>query len=466
MAGIEVPVEGGYDLAVVGSGGAAFAAAIRATNLGARVVLIERGAVGGTCVNVGCVPSKTLLAGADAFSTAASHPFAGLPTQAGRADLGALVAQKDELVGQLRQSKYAEVADAYGFEILHGEARFTGPDTLEVDGRELRATSYLVATGAQPKVPDLPGLAEAGYLTSTTAMEQTEVPGRVVTIGGGFVGMEQSQLLARLGAKVTVVGRLAPGAEPELADWIGRVFAEEGIEVVAQRAVAVEHDGAETVVVCADGTRLAADAVLVAVGRTPQVEALDLDAAGVKLDDAGFVAVDDQLRTSNPRVFAAGDVTGGPQFVYVAAAHGNLAAENALSDTSRRMDYTGLPSVIFTDPALASAGLTEADAKAAGHDVAVRVLELENVPRALANRDTRGAIKLVADNTTGKVLGVHALADGAGEVLLAGVYAIKFGLTVDDLANTWAPYLTMSEALKLVAQSFKGDVKKLSCCAA
>ncbi len=466
MAGIEVPAEGGYDLAVVGSGGAAFAAAIRATNLGARVVLIERGAVGGTCVNVGCVPSKTLLAGADAFSTAASHPFAGLPTQAGRADLGGLVAQKDELVGQLRQSKYAEVADAYGFEILHGEARFAGPDTLEVDGRELRATSYLVATGAQPKVPDLPGLAEAGYLTSTTVMEQTEVPGRVVTIGGGFVGMEQSQLLARLGAKVTVVGRLAPGAEPELADWVGRVFAEEGIEVVAQRAVAVEHDGAETVVVCADGTRLAADAVLVAVGRTPQVEALNLDAAGVKLDDAGFVAVDDQLRTSNPRVFAAGDVTGGPQFVYVAAAHGNLAAENALSDTSRRMDYTGLPSVIFTDPALASAGLTEADAKAAGHDVTVRVLELENVPRALANRDTRGAIKLVADNTTGKVLGVHALADGAGEVILAGVYAIKFGLTVDDLANTWAPYLTMSEALKLVAQSFKGDVKKLSCCAA
>ncbi len=466
MAGIEVPVEGGYDLAVVGSGGAAFAAAIRATNLGARVVLVERGTVGGTCVNVGCVPSKTLLAGADAFSTAASHPFAGLPTQAGRADLGALVAQKDELVGQLRQSKYAEVADAYGFEILHGEARFTGPDTLEVDGRELRAASYLVATGAQPKVPDLPGLAEAGYLTSTTAMEQTEVPGRVVTIGGGFVGMEQSQLLARLGAKVTVVGRLAPGAEPELADWIGRVFAEEGIEVVAQRAVAVEHDGAETVVVCADGTRLAADAVLVAVGRTPQVEALNLDATGVKLDGAGFVAVDDQLRTSNPRVFAAGDVTGSPQFVYVAAAQGNLAAENAVSGTSRRMDYTGLPSVIFTDPALASAGLTEADAKAAGHDVAVRVLELENVPRALANRDTRGAIKLVADNTTGKVLGVHALADGAGEVILAGVYAIKFGLTVDDLANTWAPYLTMSEALKLVAQSFKGDVKKLSCCAA
>ncbi|MBW3612041.1 MAG: mercury(II) reductase [Actinobacteria bacterium] len=458
--------DGGYELAIVGSGGAAFGAAIRATNLGARVVLVERATVGGTCVNTGCVPSKTLLAGAAARHTAASHPFAGLPTQPGPADMGALVAQKDELVGQLRQAKYAEIAEAYGFEILHGEARFVDADTLEVNGRALRARSYLVATGAEPKVPDLPGLVQAGYLTSTTAMELTEVPGRVVTIGGGFVGLEQSQLLARLGAEVTVVGRLAPRVEPELAAWLGRVFADEGITVVDQRAVAVERDGADTVVVCADGTRLSAGAVLVAVGRSPRVGDLNLDAAGVKLDDAGFVAVDEELRTSSPRVFAAGDVTGAPQYVYVAAAQGNLAAENALDGAHRRMDYTGLPSVIFTDPALASAGLTEADAKAAGYEVAFRVLELENVPRALANRDTRGAIKLVADAATGKVLGVHALAEGAGDVILAAVYAIKFGLTVDDLANTWAPYLTMSEGLKLVAQSFKGDVKKLSCCAA
>ncbi|MBW3615037.1 MAG: mercury(II) reductase [Actinobacteria bacterium] len=466
MAPVGAQVDGDYDLAVVGSGGAAFGAAIRASNLGARVVMVERATVGGTCVNVGCVPSKTLLAGADARHTAASHPFAGLPTQAGRADMDALVAQKDELVGQLRQAKYVEVAAAYDFEILQGEARFVDADTLEVNGEPLRATSYVVATGAEPKVPDLPGLVEAGYLTSTTAMELTNVPGRVVTIGGGFVGMEQSQLLARLGAKVTVVGRLAPGAEPELAAWIGRVFADEGIDVVAGRAVAVERVGAETVVVCADGTRLPTDTVLVAVGRSPRVEALNLDAAGVKLDDAGFVAVDGELRTSNPRVLAAGDVTGGPQFVYVAAAQGNLAAENAVSGTSRRMDYTGLPSVIFTDPVLASAGLTASDAEAAGLDVTSRVLELEHVPRALANRDTRGAIKLVAETTTGKVLGVHALAEGAGDVMLAGVYAIRFGLTVEDLADTWAPYLTMSEALKLVAQSFKGDVKKLSCCAA
>ena len=455
-----------YDLAIVGSGGAAFAAAIRATSLGSRVAVIERATVGGTCVNVGCVPSKTLLAAADAFHTAGSHPFAGLPTEAGAADLGAVVAQKDELVGRLRQAKYVDLAGDYGFEILSGEARFVDAETLAVEGRQLRAAAYLVATGAEPKIPHLPGLAEGGYLTSTTAMELTEVPDRLVVVGGGFVGMEQSQLFARLGSRVTLVGRLAPRAEPELAVWMERIFADEGIEVVAERAAAVEHHGGEVTVVTAQGTRAVGGAVLVAAGRTPRVAALDLDAAGVKLDDHGFVAVDDEMRTSNPRVFAAGDVTGGPQFVYVAAAQGNVAAGNALAGEHRRMDYAGLPAVTFTDPALASAGMTVAEAEAAGHQVESRVLELENVPRALANRDTRGAVKLVIDATTRKVLGVHAVAEGAGDVMLAATYAIKFGLTVEDLADTWAPYLTMSESLKLVAQSFKGDVKKLSCCAA
>ncbi|MGH9152078.1 MAG: mercury(II) reductase [Acidimicrobiales bacterium] len=455
-----------YDLAVIGSGGAAFAAAIRATGLGARAVVIERGTVGGTCVNVGCVPSKTLLAAADAFHTAASHPFAGIETRAGAVDLAGLVAHKDELVARLRQGKYVEVADAYGFEILSGHARFVDGATLEVDGRPVRAGAHLVATGAEPKVPHLPGLVEAGYLTSTTAMEMGQVPGRLVTVGGGFVGMEQSQLFARLGSRVSLVGRLAPRAEPELAARMERVFADEGIEVVPQRAVAVEGDGAEVTVTTGDGARRVGDAVLVAVGRTPRVTDLGLDAAGVELDADGFVAVDDELRTSNPAIFAAGDVTGGPQYVYVAAAQGTVAADNALSGAHRRMDYVGLPSVIFTDPTLASAGMTEAGAVAAGHQVESRTLELADVPRALANRDTRGAIKLVADAVTRKVLGVHAVAEGAGDVMLAATYAIKFGLTVEEVAGTWAPYLTMSEALKLVAQSFKGDVKKLSCCAA
>ena len=181
-----------YDLAVIGSGGAAFAAAIRASALGADAVIIERSEVGGTCVNVGCVPSKALLAAADTYHRAASHPFVGVPTTAGPSDLAALVAQKDELVASVRQAKYLDVASAYGFSVLRGQARFTAPGALEVDGRRVRAHAYLVATGATPTLPALPGLQAARYLTSTTAMALDELPTRLVTIGGGFVGMSRA----------------------------------------------------------------------------------------------------------------------------------------------------------------------------------------------------------------------------------------------------------------------------------
>ena len=455
-----------YDLAIVGSGGAAFAAAIRASNLGASAVVIERGEIGGTCVNVGCVPSKTLLAAADTLHRAASHPFNGVPTSAESVDLRALIEQKDELVAGLRKAKYVDLAPVYGFEILHGQASFADADSLWIDDRTVRARAYLVATGAEPAVPDIPGLHEGGYLTSTTAMELDEAPRRLAIMGGGFVAMEQGQLFSRLGSEVTIVGRLAPRAEPELADWMARVFADEGIRVVPERVVAVERHGDTVVLVSDRGTRVETDAVLVAVGRSPRVTDLNLDAAGVGLDERGFLAVDDEQRTTNPKVFAAGDVTGGPQFVYTAAAQGSIAAENALTGSHRKMDYLGLPSVIFTSPSLASAGVTEAEALAAGHKCDCRTLELTNVPRAIVNRDTRGAIKLVADAQSRKILGVHAVADNAGELMLAATYAIKFGLTVEDVAGTWAPYLTMSEGLKLVAQSFNADVKKLSCCAA
>ncbi len=455
-----------YDLAIVGSGGAAFAAAIHARRLDARVVMIERGTVGGTCVNIGCVPSKTLLAGTKAYHTAASHPFAGVPTSAGLVDLSALIAQKDELVADMRQHKYLDLADSYGFEIIHGEARFTSPTTLDVAGREILANAYLVATGADPAIPALPGLREAGFLTSTTAMEQASVPGRLVTIGGGFVGLEQSQLFARLGAQVTIIGRIAPRAEPELASRVRKILIDEGISVVNARATGVDVRAGNKVVHSDNGTTAEGDAILVATGRSARVDTLDLATAGVEIDGGGFIKVDETLRTTNRQVFAAGDVAGGRQFVYVAAAQGHLAAQNALRDGHEEMDYRGLPDVVFTDPQLASAGMTEAQALAAGFQCDCRLLGLDNVPRGLVSHDTRGAIKLVADTQTGKVLGVHALADGAGDLILAGVYAVKFGLTVSDVASTWAPYLTMSEALKLVAQSFTTPVDQLSCCAA
>lgn len=455
-----------YDLIIVGSGSAAFAAAIRATSYGARVAVVERAEVGGTCVNVGCVPSKTLIAAAGVYHSAAHHPFAGVPTTAGPVDFGVLIAQKNELVVDLRQAKYLDLAAVYNFEIIHGDARFTGPETLDVGGRTLLASSYLVATGAEPAVPDIPGLADVGYLTSTTAMALTELPRRLVVIGGGFVGMEQAQLFTRLGSDVHLVGHVAPRAEPELALWMSRILADDGIDIHDARAETVERTGSGVTVVCDDGSRCVGDAVLVATGRRPRTGDLGLEDAGVKLDNRGFVIVDATQRTSNPRIWAAGDVSGGPQFVYVAAAQGTVVADNAIGGSDRHMDYVGLPSVTFTSPQLATVGMTETDARAAGHHCDCRVVQLDQIPRALVNRDTRGAIKIVIDTDTRKILGVQVVAEGAGELMLAATYAIRFGLTVEDVASTWAPYLTMSEALKLAAQSFRGDVKMLSCCAA
>jgi mercuric reductase len=451
------------DLAVIGSGGAAMAAGIHARRAGRSVVLVERGVTGGTCLNVGCVPSKALLAASGQREHALHNPFPGVPTSARPVDLPSVVAQKDTLIEHLRAAKYLDVAAAHGFEIRRGQARFADPDLLLVDGQPLPARAYVVATGSVPATPDLPGLETVDWLTSTTAMELTELPESLIVIGGGYVGMEQAQLFAGLGTAVTLIGRLAPCAEPELGEVMRAAFAQAGIAVVEQRAVQVTADAGGVRVTTNTGQIVAAQRLLLAIGRTARYDGLGLDAAGIDVDERGFIAVDARQQTSNPKVWAAGDVAGAPQYVYVAAETGRAAAVNALGGKAE-VDYTGLPRVVFTRPQLASAGLTEAQALAAGHACDCRVLGGQDIPRALTNQDTLGALKLVADADTGQVLGVHAALEGAGDVMLAATYAIKAGMTVDDVADTWAPYLTMSEALRIAAGLFRTD-KPTSCCA-
>lgn len=463
---------GTYDLAVIGSGSAAFAAAIRATSLGASVALIERGAIGGTCVNVGCVPSKHLLSASRTYRAAGSHPFVGVPTSQGEVDLGALIARKDRVVDALRQDKYEDLAAHHGFEIIAGHARFAAPDRLDVDGRALRARRFVIATGSAPWTPPIEGLDVVGYLTSTTAMQLTRLPRSLVVIGGNSIGLELGQVFANLGSEVTIVealDRIAPFEEPEISETMTQILEEQGVRIVTPAHVTrVESGPPKTVVAERRGEelRLEGDEILVATGRRPVLDGLGLDETGVEVDDRGGLVLDETLRTTNPNVFAAGDVTGAPQFVYVAAAQGTLAAENAVSGADRAMDYTALPRVTFTTPNIAAVGLTDEQAQEAGFECECRVVDLRHVPRARVDLDTRGLFKIVAERRTGKVLGVHAVGDNAGEAILAAVYAVKFGLTVRDLAETWAPYLTMSEGLKLTAQSFSTDVELLSCCAA
>ncbi|ACL42462.1 mercury(II) reductase [Pseudarthrobacter chlorophenolicus] len=472
-----------YDLAVIGSGGGAFAAAIRATNLGKRVLMVERSTVGGTCVNTGCVPSKALLAAAEARHVAldASGRFPGISTTSEPVDMAALIEGKRSLVETMRADKYVDLAAEYGWELRQGNAAFAGSPqepVLEVTGAdgarsEVRAEHYLVATGSTPWAPPIEGLQDVEYLTSTTAMELDEVPESLLVFGGGYVALEQAQLFARLGSKVTMLvrSRLASAEEPEASRALMSVFADEGIRVVRRATVSAVHTDPATGEVVATATvsggqeQFRATRLLVAMGRRPVTEGLNLDIVGVKTGDRGEVLVQDTLASTNPRIWAAGDVTGHREFVYVAASHGTLMVENAFNQVGREVDYRHLPRVTFTSPALAAVGMTDKEANEAGIRCECRVLPLEYVPRALVNRDTRGFIKIVADNSTGRIVGITAVGKEAGDLAAAGVYILEAGMTVDQVANLWSPYLTMAEGIKIAAQSFKTDVSKLSCCA-
>jgi len=467
-----IPGEGVYDLAIVGSGGGAFSAAIRARDRGARVVMIERGTIGGTCVNIGCVPSKTLLRAGDIYWEAGHNPFAGVATRNGKVDLATLVHQKDELVAQLRQEKYLDLIADYGWDLLRGQAHFGDDGLLRVNGVAVRARKILLATGASPAVPPIPGLTEAPYLTSTSALSLTQLPKSLVVIGSGYIALELGQLFRHLGSRVTLIQRsprILKSYDPEISEAVMTALTEQGIEFMTDvHYERVEtRDGNIVVQMTVDGVSqtVEGEQLLVATGRAPNTRALALDRAGISVGANGEILVDEHLQTTNPDVYAAGDVTLAPQFVYVAAYEGALAAENALDGNRRTVDRSALPRVTFTNPSIATVGLTEAQATAAGHLVKTSVLPASAVPRAIVNRGTRGVFKIVADAATDQILGVHVMAENAGEVVYAGVLAVKFHLTVQDLVETFAPYLTMAEGLKLTAQTFGKDVHKLSCCA-
>lgn len=462
----------GYDLAVIGAGSAGFSAAITAAEQGANVALIGFGTIGGTCVNIGCVPSKALIRAVESVHQAhAAARFAGIHASGGVTDWSALVDQKDALVSSLRKAKYADLLPAYNnIAYLEGAARLADGGVM-VNGALVRAPKVIIATGARPSVPPIPGIETIDYLTSTTALGLKALPESLIVVGGGFVGAELAQVFARAGVKVTIVcrSRLLPAAEPEIGAALSTYFRQEGIALNCGVAYEFCKTAAAAVELCVrENDRrvtLTAERILVATGRSPNVEQLGLAEAGVRQSPSGAILVDDRMRTSRAGTYAAGDVTGRDQFVYMAAYGAKLAARNALNSDSLVYDNSAMPEVVFTDPQVASVGLTEAVARTQGHDVATSVLTLDNVPRALAARDTRGLIKLVADAKTRSLLGAHILAPEGADSIQTAAMAIKAGMTVEQLGETIFPYLTTVEGLKLAAQTFNKDVKMLSCCA-
>ena len=461
------------NIAVIGTGGGAMAAAITAAEMGAKVTLIERGTIGGTCVNIGCVPSKIMIRAAHVAHMRTTSPFdVGIAAATPRIDRKLLLAQQQARVDELRVAKYeAIIAGNSNITLLRGEASFKDATslTIRLNGggeQSLVFDRALIATGARPAVPPIPGLQDTPYWTSTEALVSDTIPPRLLVIGSSVVAVELAQAYARLGSEVTIIARstLFFREDPAIGETLGQVFADEGITVLRQTQTrSVAHANNEFVLETSAGT-LTGDALLIATGRAPNVEALNLAGIGMRTGAGGVIVIDEHLQTSLPNIYAAGDCTDQPQFVYVAAAAGSRAAKNMLGGNAT-LDLRSMPAVVFTDPQIATVGLSEAQAHLQGIETDTRTLSLDNVPRALVNFDTRGFIKIVAAAGTGRILGVQSVAAEAGELIQTAALAIHHNMTVEELGNQLFPYLTMVEGLKLAAQTFFKDVKQLSCCA-
>ncbi len=460
-------------IAIIGSGGAAMAAALEATENGARVTLIERDTVGGTCVNIGCVPSKILIRAAHVAHLRSVSPFdVGITAAAPVIDRPGLLAQQQARVDELRRTRYEGILESIpDINLQRGAARFKDDHTLTVEmregsEREVPFDRCLIATGASAAIPQIPGLEGTPYWTSTEALVSDIIPKRLAVIGSSVVAVELAQAFARLGSRVTILARstLLSGEDPAIGAALADAFRAEGVEILERtQASRVTHADGKFVLVTGHG-EARADRLLVATGRLPDTRGLALDKAGVDVDERGAIVVDSYMRTSAPDIYAAGDCTGQPQFVYVAAAAGTRAAIN-MTGGEATLDLSVMPAVVFTDPQVATVGYSEAQARQAGFETDSRTLMLDYVPRAQVNFDTRGFIKIVAQSGTGRLLGVQAVAPEAGEIIQTAAIALRARMTVQDLADQLFPYLTLVEGLRLCAQTFTKDVERLSCCA-
>lgn len=460
-------------LMVIGGGSAGFAAAIKGAELGYKVALIEAGTIGGTCVNVGCVPSKALIRAMEQYHLAGESRFRGVHTSANQLDWSEVIADKNSLVTDLRKAKYSDVLAGYpNVTYIDGRARLTGGNGVEINGISYSPDKIIITTGASPWAPPIPGLNEAGYLTSTSAMELAELPKSMIVMGANAVGLEQAQIFARTGVSVTIVellDKIAPFEDQEISVALRDYLEDEGLQIITsfESTQVDKGESGYTLIGKQNGKeiKLNAEQLLIATGRRSNTAGMGLEESGVQLGKRGEIIVDETMQTTNPDVYAAGDVTGRDMFVYVAAYAGGLAAENALAGEIKAYDTNYIPRVTFTDPQIASAGLTEIQAREQGYLVKVSTLPMKYVPRALASRDTRGLIKLVADADTDKLLGAHILAPESGDMIQTAVIAIRFGITVQQFRETIFPYLTNVEGLKLATLAFEKDVAMLSCCA-
>ena len=477
-----------YDLVILGGGAASFAALTEASGRGLSTALVNTGLpLGGTCVNVGCVPSKHLLALGETAATPQENPFDAVQYSDGEptVDWTGAVDGTDELVERFRQANYVDVAEQFETDIYEGYGKLVEDTTIEVvdgvdEGARITGAKALVATGSSPWAPPLDGLDDIDYYTSESILEERDLPESIVIIGGGYIALEWGQILHRVGVDVTILQRserVLSGMDGQLSREIHCAFEAEGIRISTsndfQRVRGQVTDGeaearqsrvaVETVV---DGTErtITGDALFVATGVQANTEDIGLETVGVETNDEGTVQVDEYFRTTNPDVYAAGDVIGEPELEAVAAKEGNHAVKNAFGEEGVTIDYDAVPAVVFTSPEVASVGTTEREYVDEHGTCSCRTIQMADVPRAKAVKNTDGFVQVVKHHETDEIVGVHMVGPRGADTIMEATLAVKFGLTVDDIIATVHPFPTFSEAFKHACQAFRRDTSTMSCC--
>jgi len=494
-----------YDLVILGGGAAAFAAITEASRRDLSTAMVNTGLpIGGTCVNVGCVPTKHLLAVAESGAAASENPFGAVrypeePT----VDWADALDGTDDLVERFRQENYVDVAEHFETDVYEGYGQLVDDTTIEVvdgsdEGAKISGKKALVATGSSPWAPHIDGLEEIEYYTSETILEARDLPESIAVLGGGYIALEWGQILHRVGVDVTILqrsDRVLSGMEGQLGREMQRAFEEEGIEVITgndfQRVRTPATDGGAEAIqsgvaveTTVDGTErtVTGDALFVATGVQPNSEGIGLETAGVETNDDGTIHVDAHFQTTNPDVYAAGDVIGEPELETVAAKEGNHAVKNAFGGAERSsagrssgqspreddegvsIDYDAVPAVVFTSPEVAAVGTTELEYMDEHGTCSCRTVQMEDVPRAKAVKNTDGLVQVVKHHETDEIVGAHMVGPRAADMIMEATLAVKFGLTVDDIIDTVHPFPTFSEAFKHACQAFRRDTSTMSCC--
>ena len=466
-----------YDLIIIGGGSAAFSAMTTANDLGKSVLLINGGLeLGGTCVNVGCVPSKHLIRAAESIHKASFSPFNGIKTNAPDIDFTRIIKDKRLLVNEMREKKYLKVANSVNnVTIIEGWSNFIDERTVEVNNKTYTASKFLISTGATTSIPQIEGLTNIGYLTNSTLFDLEEKPESLTILGAGYIGLEIAQAFSRLGVKIRILeftNRVLSTQSQDISDELQKQLLNEGIDFYPNiRVEKLEKIGNQIKIYASNPNGELVEfiengQIVISTGTAPNTSKMNIEKSGVKLTKTGHIEVNNKQETNVSHIFAAGDCTNTPAFVYTAATEGKYAVSNAFgTDNTYTSDYSALPWVVFTDPQVAGVGLDEDEAKAKGIPFESTKLPLDEVPRALAALDTRGFIKLIRNTETDKLIGARVVAPEGGELIMEAVLAIKYGISASELAETFHPYLTLGEGIKIAAITFKKDISELSCCA-